>query len=317
MLGYDAPRWHAVLNDLPAALLLVAVLFDLAAAATKRESLAWAASERCGAGVIGGWAAVVAGKLAEGAIEHGEAIHEIMEKHETMALLTMSLFTIVLIWKMAPAFQSRRRSWRLRARSASSLGGTHLDRGAGGRLMFQHAAGIPTQTLQAEIQDRAAGHAHEEGADTTNATHTHPPAHRRIPLISKFEMRNTLSLRTSSHGLHADHNPPLVHAIPRGAARRHQRVARGGHGSRASTAHRRLPFGPFREPPDAWLETREFAGTYKLRCGLILTRRGKRASQLRRCTVPQRIRHVCRAISSTQHRPVSGSAAPPSGYWLR
>jgi len=42
MLGYDAPRWHAVLNDLPAALLLVAVLFDLAAAATKRESLAWA-----------------------------------------------------------------------------------------------------------------------------------------------------------------------------------------------------------------------------------------------------------------------------------
>ena len=36
MLGYDAARWHAVLNDLPAALLSVAVLFDLAAAVTKR-----------------------------------------------------------------------------------------------------------------------------------------------------------------------------------------------------------------------------------------------------------------------------------------
>ena len=30
MLGYDWPRLHAALNDLPAALLLVAVLFDLA-----------------------------------------------------------------------------------------------------------------------------------------------------------------------------------------------------------------------------------------------------------------------------------------------
>ena len=31
MFGYDWPRLHAALNDLPAALLLVAVLFDLAA----------------------------------------------------------------------------------------------------------------------------------------------------------------------------------------------------------------------------------------------------------------------------------------------
>jgi len=36
MLGYDAPRWHALLNDLPAALLVVAVFFDLAANTGKR-----------------------------------------------------------------------------------------------------------------------------------------------------------------------------------------------------------------------------------------------------------------------------------------
>jgi len=177
MLGYDAPRWHAVLNDLPAALLLVAVLFDLAAAATKRESLAWAGIWTLWAGVIGGWAAVVAGKLAEGAIEHGEAIHEIMEKHETMALLTMSLFTIVLIWKMARRFQMPSQEQALtRALSVIGIVGLVWTAILGGRLMFQHAAGIPTQTLQAEIQDRAAGHAHEEG-DTAKATapHTHPP----------------------------------------------------------------------------------------------------------------------------------------------
>jgi hypothetical protein len=53
----------------------------------------------------------------------------------------------------------------------------------GGRLMFQHAAGIPSRVLQAEIENRKAEHQHEPGeehehsvpADTMKATHTHPP----------------------------------------------------------------------------------------------------------------------------------------------
>ena len=52
MFGYDAARWHAVLNDFPAALLVVAVVFDFAAATTKRESLMWAAIWTLWAGVI-------------------------------------------------------------------------------------------------------------------------------------------------------------------------------------------------------------------------------------------------------------------------
>ena len=32
----------------------------------------------------------------------------------------------------------------------------------GGKMAFEHAAGVPTKTLQAEILDRAAGHEHEE-----------------------------------------------------------------------------------------------------------------------------------------------------------
>src|SRR5258705_89594 len=91
MLGYNAARWHAVLNDLPAALLLVAVLFDLAAAATKRESLMWAGIWTLWAGVIGGWAAVVAGKLPSGTLEHGEAVHQNIDKHEDKGPPTMGL----------------------------------------------------------------------------------------------------------------------------------------------------------------------------------------------------------------------------------
>src|SRR5258705_880769 len=81
MLGYNAARWHAVLNDLPAALLLVAVLFDLAAAATKRESLMWAGIWTLWAGVIGGWAAVVAGQTPFPTHQHGGTDPQNIGKH--------------------------------------------------------------------------------------------------------------------------------------------------------------------------------------------------------------------------------------------
>jgi hypothetical protein len=50
----------------------------------------------------------------------------------------------------------------------------------GGKLVFEHAAGIPTPILQAEIQDRAAGHDHgggvANGADTAKTSpHVDPP----------------------------------------------------------------------------------------------------------------------------------------------
>jgi uncharacterized membrane protein len=184
MLGYDAAHWHAVLNDLPAALLLVAVLFDVAAAITKRESLMWAGIWTLWAGVIGGWAAVVAGKIASNTIDHGEAIHEIMEKHENMALMTMALFTVVLVWRLFRRFQMPAQELAFtRVLSVVGLLGLVWTAVLGGRLMFQHAAGIPSRTLQTELENREAGHEHQPGeehehaapADTAKATHSHPP----------------------------------------------------------------------------------------------------------------------------------------------
>ena len=191
MIGYDTARWHAAVNDLPAALLLVAVLFDFAAAVTKRESLLWASIWTLWAGVIGGWAAVILGLIASDSIEHGEAIHEIMEKHETMGLLTMGVFTVILVWRMLRRFQLPAQELAItRFLSVAGLVGLVWTGVLGGKLMFEHAAGIPVRTMQAEMLDRAAGHEHEEGeahehgassvdttktADSTKTTHTHPP----------------------------------------------------------------------------------------------------------------------------------------------
>ena len=166
MFGYDAPRLHAALNDLPAALLLVAVLFDLGAWITKRESLNAAALWTLWAGVIGGWAAVIAGLIAEDVIEHGEAIHDLIERHQTLALVTMGLFTVVLGWKLF-------RRAKLGAVEASVLRGVSAvgmvlliwTARIGGQLLFEHAAGIKSNQMKAELLDRQPGHEHAPGTE--------------------------------------------------------------------------------------------------------------------------------------------------------
>ncbi len=166
IFGYDMPRLHAALNDLPAALLVVAVLFELGSWALKRESLKWAAVWTLWAGVIGGWGAVIAGELAEDVIEHGEAIHELMETHETLALTTMILFTVVLGWKLWRRFHvSPAEEWVLRILSVAGLVLVTATGVYGGKLMFEHAAGIPMKTMRAEMEDREAVHHHEGGAE--------------------------------------------------------------------------------------------------------------------------------------------------------
>jgi uncharacterized membrane protein len=187
MLGYDAPRWHALLNDFPAALLVTAVLFDLAAAIWKRESLKWAGIWTLWAGVIGGWVAAVAGELAEKSLEHGEAIHELMELHERRALVTMGIFTAILVWKMYRRFTlPAPEQWATRVLGIIGVVGLCYVGAAGGKLVYEHAAGMSTPAMQAEIQNRAAGHQHEEGeegeehehgaaGDTAKGGHVDPP----------------------------------------------------------------------------------------------------------------------------------------------
>jgi uncharacterized membrane protein len=200
MFGYDWPGLHAALNDLPTALLLVAVLFDLAALATKREAFRIVSFWTLMVGAIGGAAAVLSGLQAEEHIEHGEAVHRVMETHEQLALITLGVFGVLALWRIV---RERRMAGGERILvlllSMGGLGILFTTANYGGRLIFEHAAAIPSRVLQAELNERTEDHEHSgvEQAespmrDTTAPapaghvdppgtpphTHSHPPGTR-------------------------------------------------------------------------------------------------------------------------------------------
>jgi uncharacterized membrane protein len=166
MLGYDWPRLHAALNDLPTALLLTAVLFDLTALVARRESLRRVGFWTMVVGAIGGAAAVISGLQAEEHIAHGEAVHRVMETHEELALITLGVFGVLALWRIV---RERRMGSRERAIALIfSVGGVGILFATavyGGKLIFEHAAAIPSDVLQEELHERTEGHHHDGEAD--------------------------------------------------------------------------------------------------------------------------------------------------------
>lgn len=174
MFGYDWPRLHAALNDLPTALLLTAALFELLALATRRESFRQVSFWTLIVGALGGVAAVLSGLQAEESIAHGDEVHRVMETHELLAFVTLGVFGVLAAWRL----------WRERrmgaVERALALAATLVGAGVliatsvyGGRLVFDHAAGIPTEVLTAESRSRTEGHEHAPGEGHGDDGHSH------------------------------------------------------------------------------------------------------------------------------------------------
>jgi uncharacterized membrane protein len=170
IFGYDLPRLHAVINDLPI-LLVAAVAFELAWLVTRRDSFRAAGYWTLILGTVGAGLAVLSGLGAEDHIAHGEAVHRIIEEHEEFAYWTLGIFAVVTLWRIV-----RERSMKQGERIAAlvlALAGTGMlvaTGREGGEMVFDHAAGVPTEQLEAEIKDRAAGHQHDEDETDHEAT---------------------------------------------------------------------------------------------------------------------------------------------------
>jgi uncharacterized membrane protein len=182
MFDYDWPRLHAALNDLPTALLLTAVIADLVALVSRREWLRQVSFATLAVGAIGGVAAVVSGLQAEENIAHGEAVHRVMESHELLGLITLGVFGVLTVWRLV-----RERKMRVAERSVMlvcslvGVGVLFATANLGGRLVFEHAAAIPTTVLEAELRERTGAHEHDgpeaRGAVAADTAAPAPPGH--------------------------------------------------------------------------------------------------------------------------------------------
>jgi len=157
------PMLHAAFNELPIAL-IVAVLFDLGAWVTRRQSLRMAALWLLWAGVIGTWLAVLAGELAADVIERSPAIDDLLKRHEAVALASVILFTVVLGWKLVRRTRlGAKEELVLRGLAVIGVVGILWTERVGQALIFDHAAGIDAATMKAEVVDRERGPAHAHG----------------------------------------------------------------------------------------------------------------------------------------------------------
>lgn len=165
ILGYDWARLHAALNDLPAALLPISVLFDLLGTINKRESLKAAGFWTLIAGVIGTGAAALAGDWASDAVEHSDQAHAVMTTHQTLAIIVLVLFALLALWRILRRGVLRPTENTI-ALTASVIGVALLVYTAklGGSLVFDHGLGITSERME-EIQHERGGHHHHPGEE--------------------------------------------------------------------------------------------------------------------------------------------------------
>jgi len=176
----DWARLHAALNDLPAALLLVAVLFDGLGAILRRESLKAAGFWTLVTGVVGTLLAIGAGLMAEDAVEHTGRAHDLMERHETLAFVVLGIFAVLLLWRIIRRTMARTETTMYLTVGVVGIAILVFAAKIGGSLVFDHALGVRTERLQAIQQERQtagpAEHEHEQGEEHDSAGAAAQPA---------------------------------------------------------------------------------------------------------------------------------------------
>jgi uncharacterized membrane protein len=133
----------------PIALLIASFLFDAVAYWGKRDTFEKPAFWNLTLGLVAAAAAVVTGLLAEDIVPQFPVIHETVERHETLAFVTLGAFALLFLWRILKGgkFFIRFRAYYLALALIGllSLGATAY---YGGELVYKFGVGIqsPSQS---------------------------------------------------------------------------------------------------------------------------------------------------------------------------
>ena len=174
MTWWPMHSWHPVLVHLPLVGLVLAVAFDVVAARNRSARWRDPATVLWWAGLAGAAAAVSTGLLAYGRVEHSDPAHAEMTLHRNLALLAVTLLLTTAAWRWRRPYA--RGAVLLGLIGAGILGGVGY---LGGDLVYRHALGIPTQTLDQITQERGgAMKEHPEESTQPDTAETGPHQHQ-------------------------------------------------------------------------------------------------------------------------------------------
>ncbi len=145
-----------MLVHFPIALLVASVVFDVAGQIWKRESFREGGFCLHLFGLIGGAAAAVAGHMAEEVAEEAGIAESLIETHETLALTTLGIFFLLLVWRLFLRNQFTSKMVSVYFLVATIGLGTLAATGhLGGSLVFEHGAGVQVSSdVQTSIAKR-------------------------------------------------------------------------------------------------------------------------------------------------------------------
>lgn len=163
--------WHPVMVHFPLVALLLAVVADIIALRGRSERWRHAAGAFWLVGLLGAAAAIGTGLLAYNRVEHSEDAHGLMTLHRNVALGAVGLLVLAALWR-----------WKQPASRRSVIPGLLgvivliIAGYIGGLLVYRHALGIPTRTLEQVIHERSAEE-HEHRAPRGNQRETPDSSH--------------------------------------------------------------------------------------------------------------------------------------------
>ncbi len=140
------PNPHPLVVHFPIALLMASVFFDAVAYRSRREAFEKAAKLNLALGVLSGIVAVVFGLLAEESVPQFPVIHETVERHKTLAFVTLGVCAILLLWRFLKDGKFYER-WRTFYIALAVVGILILGATAyyGGELVYKFGVGMPAQ----------------------------------------------------------------------------------------------------------------------------------------------------------------------------
>lgn len=95
------PNLHPLVVHFPIALIIMVFVFDLISVLTKNKSILTASHILTVFAVAGAAVSVITGLIAEESIWHPQAAHELLETHETVGIIILSLASVLLIFRLA------------------------------------------------------------------------------------------------------------------------------------------------------------------------------------------------------------------------